>query len=95
MANVGIPSVPSSLECFTSEVATTAIQYIQTTLFQHYALFEYLFTEEQETETHATRVRSSVGYLKWDLETHTREVVLGTHAVTCFLQIAGWTRSDH
>jgi hypothetical protein len=57
MTGVGVPDVPTSLECFTSEVATMALQYIQTTLFQHYTLFQYLFTEEQDTETFAMQVK--------------------------------------
>lgn len=53
IASVG--SVPTSLECFTSEVSTRVLQYIQTSLFQHYSLFRYLFTQEQEEETHTTQ----------------------------------------
>lgn len=58
LATVGIPGAPTPLECYSTEVATTTLQYIQTTLFQHYTLFQYLFTEEQETEITTTEVSS-------------------------------------
>ena len=58
MSNVGVPDTPTSLECFTTEVASMTLQYIQTSLFQHYSLFQYLYTEEQETEMHTAQVGS-------------------------------------
>lgn len=58
MYNVGatVGNFPTSLECFTAELAVLVVRYVQSTLFQHYALFQYLFTEEQEEEAHATKV---------------------------------------
>lgn len=56
MSNVGVPDTPTSLECFTTEVASMTLQYIQTSLFQHYSLFQYLYTEEQETEMHTAQI---------------------------------------
>lgn len=56
MSDVGIPDVPTPLNCFTTELAASVVQYVQSTLFQHYSLFQYLFTEGREEETHSTHV---------------------------------------
>ena len=47
MHGVGV-SKQTSLQCFTVEVANKVLQYIAESLFQHYRLYEFLFTEEQE-----------------------------------------------
>ena len=59
MTGVGVPGVATCLECFTSELVGTVLQYLQYTLFQHYLLFQYLFTEQQSEETHTTQVSST------------------------------------
>ena len=46
----------SSLKCFTNEVGIDVIRYISRSLFQHYHLYQYLFTGEQQQETITTRV---------------------------------------
>lgn len=56
LCNVGVASIATSLECFTCAVASTIIQYIETTLFQHYTLFQALYTHKQQTDTLATQV---------------------------------------
>ena len=58
MYNVGVPNSSTSLDCFTAELAVLVLQYVQYTLFQHYALFQYLFTEEQDLETLTATVSS-------------------------------------
>lgn len=60
MFNVGVTNVATPLECFTSELVVTVLHYLQSTLFQHYLLFQYLFTEGQEEETHTTQASSKV-----------------------------------
>ena len=57
LCGVACPGVPSSVECFTAKVTVTTLMYIKSTLFQHYILFDYLFTEEQEEEVISTKVR--------------------------------------
>jgi len=57
LCGVACPGVPSSVECFTAKVTVATLVYIKSTLFQHYALFDYLFTEEQEEEVISTKVR--------------------------------------
>ena len=57
LSGVGLADVPTAVECFTREVAVMVVQYFHTTLFQHYVLFQYLFSEEQEEETVKTDVR--------------------------------------
>lgn len=56
LSGVGVPNAPTPLECFTSETGSTVLQYLQTTLFQHYHLFQCLVTEEQEEETRTLQV---------------------------------------
>ncbi len=60
VCNVGVPAAPTSLECFTAELAASVLHYVQSTLFQHYALFQYLFTEEQEEEILTSKVSSTM-----------------------------------
>ena len=55
METVG--SKTSSLKCFTNEVGIDAVRYISRSLFQHYHLYQYLFTGEQIEETVTVRVR--------------------------------------
>ena len=45
------------LKCFTNDIAIDAIKYLCQSLFQHYRLYEYLFTEQQQEETIFMRVR--------------------------------------
>ena len=45
-SGVGI-SQQTSLQCFTVEVSNKVLRYVSDTLFQHYNLYEYLFSEEQ------------------------------------------------
>ena len=47
MAGIGISQL-TALQCFTVKVANTIIQYIADNLLQHYSLYEFLYTEEQE-----------------------------------------------
>lgn len=49
LAGVGI-SQQTSLQCFTVETATLAIQYFSCSIFKHYQLFKYLFSEKQEED---------------------------------------------
>ncbi len=49
MAGIGVSQL-TSLQCFTVEIANIVIQYIAENLLQHYSLYEYLFTEEQEQQ---------------------------------------------
>ena len=59
VAGVGLPPSPSvlnPLKCFTREKAVTILQYLQSSLFQHYSLYEYLFSEEQEEELISQKV---------------------------------------
>ena len=49
MLGVGV-SDETSLKCFKPEHAMLTVEYITSALFQHYNLFEFLFTEQQETE---------------------------------------------
>ena len=54
---VGNPGCKAcALKCFTGGVAIDAIRYLSRNLFQHYRLYQYLFTEEQEQETISIRV---------------------------------------
>ena len=57
LCGVACPGVLCSLECFTSKVSVATLVYIKSALFQHYALFEYLFTEDQEEEVINAKVR--------------------------------------
>lgn len=52
MSNVGggSGSAQSSLQCFSSETAVATVQYMQSTIFQHYHLFQLLFSEQQQEE---------------------------------------------
>lgn len=50
LGGIGIPKQQTSLKCFTLEIAQTCLNYIYTTLVQHYSLFEYLFEEKQEDD---------------------------------------------
>ncbi len=50
LSGVACPGVQNSLECFTPEVSTATLVYVKSTLFQHYSLFNFLFTEDQEEE---------------------------------------------
>ena len=45
-----------SLKCFTNEMGIDAVRYISRSLFQHYHLYQYLFTGEQQDETVTMRV---------------------------------------
>lgn len=56
LCTVGVPGMATSLECFTYDESTTVIQYIETTLFQHYTLFQCLYTHKQQTDTLAAQV---------------------------------------
>lgn len=58
MMGVGV-SDETVLRSFMKEHALLAIQYVTSTLFQHYRLFQLLFTVEQEDEYFSTKVRSS------------------------------------
>ena len=54
---VGVPdSKTCSLKCFTNDVGIDAVRYISRSIFQHYRLYQYLFTGEQQEETITTRV---------------------------------------
>ena len=55
MVGVGV-SKETALRCFTKEQALLAIQYLSTSLFQHYRLFQLLYTEQQEEECINTKV---------------------------------------
>jgi hypothetical protein len=48
----------NSLKCFTNEVGIDVVWYISRSLFQHYHLYQYLFTGEQQEETITKRVSS-------------------------------------
>ena len=57
VGTVGVPdSKTCSLKCFTNDVGIDAVRYISRSLFQHYHLYQYLFTGEQEEETVTMRV---------------------------------------
>lgn len=55
LAGVGV-SDQTCLKCFTAKVATETVSYIQTSLLQHYSLFEYIYEEKQEDELIQTQV---------------------------------------
>lgn len=54
LAGVGVDSPTSSqcggLDVFSFAQATEVVDYISSTLFQHYKLYQYLFTEEKAAE---------------------------------------------
>lgn len=50
LVGVGVPNSQSSLKCFTTNEAVITLQYVHSSLFQHYRLFQYLFIETQEEE---------------------------------------------
>ena len=57
MEGVGDPdSKTCALKCFTSNIAIDAVRYISRSLFQHYRLYQHLFTEQQEEERFSIRV---------------------------------------
>jgi hypothetical protein len=49
-----------SLNCFTINVAQKCIEYIHTSLFQHYSLFEYIIHEKQEDEPILVQLQACV-----------------------------------
>lgn len=57
LCGVGCAKVQTCLECYTTDVSITTLLYIQHSLFQHYSLFKYIFTEEQQVEVVTTDVR--------------------------------------
>lgn len=56
LVGVGL-SEQSSLRCLSKEKAQLVVEYLAGSLFQHYHLFEYLFSEEQEQDSISSRVR--------------------------------------
>ena len=54
LVGVGVDNPHSSqcggLDVFTFTQATEVVDYITSTLFQHYKLYQYLFTEEKAAE---------------------------------------------
>ena len=60
LAGVGVSKL-TSLQCFSVETATLAIQYFSCSIFKHYHLFKYLFSEEQEED----HVPVSVSLFHW------------------------------
>lgn len=56
MVGVGL-SEQSSLRCLSKEKGQQVVEYIAGSLFQHYHLFEYLFSEEQQQDHISSRVR--------------------------------------
>lgn len=57
MVGVGVSPDTSSLRCFTQKEAVVAVEYLSSTLLQHYRLFHLLFTEQQQEELLTTKVR--------------------------------------
>lgn len=49
MKNIGV-SRQTLLQCFTVEVADKVLHYLADSLFQHYHLYEFLLTEDQEEQ---------------------------------------------
>lgn len=72
MTGVGIPNCKSSLKCFTADEAVTTLQYFHSSLFQHYRLFQYLFSETQEQEVIQDKVKETVH----DGSSNTRVLIL-------------------
>ena len=56
MVGVGVSPDTTSLRCFTQKEAVLAVEYLSSTLFQHYRLFHLLFTEQQQEELLTTKV---------------------------------------
>lgn len=54
LAGVGVenpsPSQCGGLDVFNFAQGTEVVDYISSTLFQHYKLYQYLFTEEKDAE---------------------------------------------
>ncbi len=50
VGNPPSPVVPNPLKCFTMETGLFTLRYLKSSLFQHYSLFHYLLSEEQEEE---------------------------------------------
>ncbi len=63
MVGVGV-SDETALKCFTKDHALMAIQYVTSSLFQHYRLYQLLFTEEQEEEHIITKVHPGLPVAK-------------------------------
>ena len=55
LSGIGI-SQQTSLQCFTLETAHKSLDYIHTSLIQHYQLFQFLFEETQQEEHIQTQV---------------------------------------
>lgn len=50
ICGVGCDGVQCCLDCYTVDISVATLLYIQSSLFQHYSLFQNLFTEEQKEE---------------------------------------------
>lgn len=62
MSGVGV-SRATALRCFSPEQAVQTVRYVTSSLFQHYRLFEFLFTEEQQEEQLVAKVGEETGQL--------------------------------
>ena len=50
LAGVGV-SNETAVQCLSPEAARQVVEFVTTSLFQHYRLFQYLF-EEQQSDLH-------------------------------------------
>ena len=58
LCGVDVPDSQTAIGCFSSEMAIKVAHYIQSSLFQHYTLYTYLFTEDQKDMLITSRVRN-------------------------------------
>ena len=55
LSGVGV-SKQTALRCFSHEQGALAVEHLSSSLFQHYRLFQCLFSEEQELEEMSSNV---------------------------------------